>query len=138
MKAPYLRVRIATKTPGRSTKAAEIVKSLHNEIICNSHASGCQLPPVRALAHQLGISKNTVHSAYEELVSRDLVITKERQGFFVKETALAKNIEIPFQAGTTTFSKPLIIPHVDDHDVINLSSVFIDPDWSGVTKTNSS
>lgn len=134
MKAPYLRVRIDTQFPGRSTKTKEIVASLQNEINSSPHASNCRLPPIRVLAHQLGISKNTVQVAYQELVSRNLVINKERDGFYVREkTSLAEQTQpsLPSvsQAGTTPyFPSPRPSARSNGDGVINLCNIFIDPD----------
>src|SRR3979490_629234 len=45
--------------------------------------AGSRLPPVRALENQLGLLKNTAQAAYDELVARGLVETREREGVFV-------------------------------------------------------
>ncbi len=128
MKGTYLRMRIESMTQGHSIRAADIVASIQKEILNNPSAQGCRLPPIRVLAHQLGLSKNTVHAAYEELISRDLVISKKRQGFFVQTPDPYPPPKRSFQAGQASFRQlfpPL--PYFESEDLIHLGNVFVDP-----------
>jgi DNA-binding transcriptional regulator YhcF (GntR family) len=47
---------------------------------------GERLPPVRALAEQLGLAVNTVAKAYRELEDAELVIARGRLGTFVADS----------------------------------------------------
>ncbi len=48
--------------------------------------AGTRLPPVRALATQLGLAANTVARAYKELEADGVVVTEGRRGTFVAST----------------------------------------------------
>lgn len=128
MKDIYLRIRIESQTPGQPVRAGDIVASIQKEILSNPSAQGCRLPPIRVLAHQLGMSKNTVHAAYEELISRDLVLSKKRKGFFVQ---ISQSFPLPKQtlkAGEASFSPlPPPLPYFKSGDLIQLGNVFVDP-----------
>ena len=49
--------------------------------------SGARLTSIRALATQLGVSPNTVVTAYDRLVAQGLVDSRGTAGFFVCEFA---------------------------------------------------
>jgi GntR family transcriptional regulator/MocR family aminotransferase len=68
MRAPYVSFRV--EPTGRRANAADIVTSVGREIASGALPAGSRLPPVRVLEQQLGISKNTVQAAYDELMAR--------------------------------------------------------------------
>jgi GntR family transcriptional regulator len=51
---------------------------------------GERLPPVRALAEQLGLAVNTVAKAYRELEGAGMLIARGRLGTFVADTLPAR------------------------------------------------
>jgi DNA-binding transcriptional regulator YhcF (GntR family) len=51
--------------------------------------AGTRLPPVRALAEQLGLAANTVAKAYRALEADRVVVTEGRRGTFVASGAAA-------------------------------------------------
>lgn len=109
---------------------SKVATDIESEIKKGGLPVGSKLPPVRVLAHQLGISKNTVQAAYEELVSRAVVKNVERKGFYVDESFVAKSSESPFinaslpnLISTDFGSRPKLGKHI-----VNMSGVFIDPD----------
>ncbi|ANJ26889.1 aminotransferase class I/II-fold pyridoxal phosphate-dependent enzyme [Agromyces aureus] len=63
---------------GRS--AAEIAESLRTLIERGKLRPGDALPPVRALAEQLGVNRNTAVSAYRQLTNAGVVVTLGRGG----------------------------------------------------------
>lgn len=67
---------------GGST-AAEISESVRDLVERGELAPGDQLPPVRALALQLGVNRNTVLAAYRSLVSARIAATGGRTGTVV-------------------------------------------------------
>lgn len=67
--------------------ANEIFDSIRQHITSGTLAKGETLPPVRELATQLGVNRNTVASAYKRLVTSGLALSQGRNGTVVKETA---------------------------------------------------
>jgi len=62
--------------------AEDVVRTVLAEVRAGHLPAGGRLLPVRALEHQLGLSKNTVQAAYDELVARGALETREREGEF--------------------------------------------------------
>lgn len=63
---------------GRS--ASEIADSLRASIERGAVRPGAALPPVRTLADQLGVNRNTVVAAYRQLTHAGIVVTRGRGG----------------------------------------------------------
>jgi DNA-binding transcriptional MocR family regulator len=130
---PYLRINFNRQNPGRPLSVNQIVTAIKEQMAMDKVAPGCRLPPVRVLAHQLGISKNTVQIAYDELAAQGLVESKQRVGLFVASDAPPKTV-----ARTAKVPPPAFVslppryaaerrPKAVD-EPIDLSSVFIDPE----------
>jgi GntR family transcriptional regulator len=60
--------------------ADQIVRGLRSAIALGEVKPGDELPPVRQLAHDLGINLNTVARAYRSLEARGLVHTARGRG----------------------------------------------------------
>jgi DNA-binding transcriptional MocR family regulator len=69
--------------PIRGTTAAQIANSVRDLIASGKLAPGAALPPVRALAAELGVNRNTVATAYRQLVSTGVTETHGRGGTVV-------------------------------------------------------
>ena len=129
MRAPYVAIRV--EATGRRASAADIVASVVREVASGALPAGSRLPPVRVLEHQLGISKNTVQAAYDELMARGIVEPREREGVFV---AVAPAAIAPVAPPPTAPPLPAVVPApliraADRTDgSIALSNVFIDRD----------
>src|SRR5690606_21581752 len=128
-KTPFVRLNFDATHNGRRVSLEELVQSLRKQILADTHLKGCRLPPVRALAHQLGISKNTVQAAYDELKAQTLIESKDRTGLFV---AYGKDPSLTFEMSEIPcpeLNKPDCLPRLrpNPNDVIFLSSVFVDP-----------
>lgn len=128
-RAPFVRVNFQPSGPRRRVNAEDIVRTLAEEVGAGRLPRGSRLPPVRALEHELGISKNTVQAAYDELCSRGLLLTKERDGVFVAEAPSAAWAATPLGAPAPRFGEPALDrQRLPEPDVLPLSMVFIDPE----------
>jgi 2-aminoadipate transaminase len=128
-RAPYVQVNFQPGTGRRRVNAEDIVRVLADEVGTGRLPRGARLPPVRVLEHQLGISKNTVQAAYDELVSRGVLSARERDGVFVGGSE-APSLELAAPRGAPAprlraFSLKRQRPV--EPDVIPLGMVFIDP-----------
>ena len=68
---------------GKKTLYEQIYEYLKNEIQQGSIPSGERLPSTRLLASQLEVSRSTVQSAYEQLLSEGYVEAVPCRGYFV-------------------------------------------------------
>lgn len=66
----------------------QIYQRLKTAIADGYYQSGDQLPSFRAYASHLGVSLNTVKTAYFQLLEEGYIISKERCGFFVDKIEL--------------------------------------------------
>ena len=59
------------------------------------------LPSSRELARHLGIARNTVVLAYQQLIDEGYLISRERSGYFIDKTMLAGRVRVePLKLGT--------------------------------------
>lgn len=126
-KAPWVAVHVSSAEPGRRVGASDIVDALAQQIRGGHVPHGARLPPVRVLERRLGISKNTVQAAYDELVARGLVVSREREGVFV---AVPQGDPAPqrraLHATPVTWAAPLVVSE-PLRGLFDLGNVFIDP-----------
>jgi DNA-binding transcriptional MocR family regulator len=133
-RAPYVSFAVRSERPGHRVGSDAIVRALSEEIRSGRFPAGARLPPVRVLEHQLGISKNTVQTAYDELAARGLLETREREGVFVAavETTAAPvplaKPPLPQVRPSPSLLRPV------PRGVLSLSSVFVDPELLPRTK----
>lgn len=77
-------------TPGRDRSESlyrQLYRGLAEAIKTGRLAPGTRLPPTRVLAEQLGLSRQTVIAAYQELHADGLVGGHVGRGTFVMEPA---------------------------------------------------
>jgi len=126
---PYVSVNFAASQAGRRVSQRDIVEQLSQEITSGRLRPAMRLPPVRALEHRLGISKNTAQAAYDELVARGLLEARLRQGVFVAvppEGVVAAPVRQP--SAPRLVGPDLPRPQPVRSDRLELSNVFIDPE----------
>src|SRR5690625_4507885 len=63
-----------------ASTAAEIAEAVRDLVDTGKLAPGASLPPVRALAEQLSVNRNTVVAAYGLLVQAGVAVTRGRAG----------------------------------------------------------
>jgi len=125
MRAPYVSIRV--EPSGRRANAADIVTSVGREISSGTLPAGSRLPPVRVLEQQLGISKNTVQAAYDELMARGVVEPREREGVFVAAAAAgARPVEQVIEPPLPVIVPPPLSRPDRSDGAISMSNVFID------------
>jgi GntR family transcriptional regulator/MocR family aminotransferase len=130
VRAPYFSIAVQSESPGHRTSADDLVRAVVTELKAGRLPAGGRLPPVRALENQLGISKNTVQAAYDELVARGLLEAREREGVFVAQGPDAVPL---IEAQTVPPSPPLrpvpaLFSRAAPEGSIALSTVLIDPE----------
>ncbi|MEO0624866.1 MAG: PLP-dependent aminotransferase family protein [Pseudomonadota bacterium] len=57
------------------------------------------VPSTRAMAHRLGVSRNTVTLAYQALVAEGFLVSRERSGFYVDPAAFEGLTPVPLAKG---------------------------------------
>lgn len=127
-KLPYLRLRVERSSPERKVTGSDIVAAVDREYDAGRLPSGCRLPPVRVLQHQLGIAKNTVQRAYDELVARGIVENRVRLGYFIVGPDKSHPRTKPLVPSSPTFFEPYPVQPARKpaRGTLNLGSVFID------------
>ncbi len=92
----------------------QLYKYLKVEIQHGNIVAKTKLPSQRSLAHHLNISRNTVDTAYQQLLAEGYVVSKERQGLYVEE--LEKHY---FQSSVLeSMEMPQKSNHIKDSSVI--------------------
>jgi DNA-binding transcriptional MocR family regulator len=82
---------------------------------------------VRVLEQQLGLSKNTVQVAYDEVVARGLLEAREREGVFVASRASFPEVPPVAMPPAPRLRPPSLVLEHRKPGEIALSSVFVDP-----------
>jgi len=76
-------VRLALDPDSTEPPYAQLRESVRRRVASGELAPGTRLPPVRALATELGLAANTVARAYRELEHLGVIETRGRAGSFV-------------------------------------------------------
>jgi GntR family transcriptional regulator/MocR family aminotransferase len=80
----------------------QLCDQVRDRIANGSIAQNSQLPPSRGLATDLGISRSTVVTAYEQLVAEGYIEGRSGSGFYVRELA---EIDLPKVAGNVSSTR---------------------------------
>lgn len=72
----------------------QIVRQLQEAIEAGRVARGTRLPSTRSLARTLGVSRNTVLTAYEELAARGFVRSRRGAGVYVFVPATVSGFDL--------------------------------------------
>ena len=67
----------------------QICEMVSSAITSQTLSPDKRLPSCRELAEQLGVSRNTVFSAYNQLIDLGLLVARDRSGYFINPIALA-------------------------------------------------
>jgi GntR family transcriptional regulator len=71
----------------------QLVEEIKRLIMIGELKEGDSLPPIRTLAKQLDVDKNTVARAYQELFTQQFIEGNRRKGSFVKNRIPVLNNE---------------------------------------------
>ncbi len=130
MRIPYVALHVSPNGGRTKPGARDIVTAVRAEVDRGRLPAGSRLPPVRSLERSLGISKNTVKSAYDELCERGLCESRAREGVFVAQRFAARVRDVAKRAPTPVRLRetPEVIGGWPKSGRLPLSMVFIDPD----------
>lgn len=81
-----MELRIEMPAAGSRGRGAALHRQIRAAIIDGRLAAGVRLPTTRELAGLLGVSRNTVVGAYEQLASEGYLVSRQRAGTFVAAT----------------------------------------------------
>lgn len=82
-------------TPSGLPLFQRIAESIASEIRRGRLTSGARLPSSRRLAQDMGVHRNTILAAYDELASRGYVTTEPAKGTFVTDEVPTPSIDRP-------------------------------------------
>ncbi len=101
----------------------KIYEELRDAILSGQWPGGARLPSRRTMAANLGVSLNTVSSAYQQLVDEGYLEARERSGFYVEKLPWEelRRVEAPEQTDCTPEPGP------QNETVIDFSDPGIDP-----------
>lgn len=71
----------------------QLIESFVSAILDSKISINSPLPSSRELSKQLGIARNTVVHAYQQLIEDGYLTSRERSGYFVNESILAGRVE---------------------------------------------
>ncbi len=77
---------------GGKSLQTQIRQKLVDGILNGSFPPGMKLPSSRSLARQLGVARNTVVAAYQQLIADGYLVSRQRSGIFVNEEILQSRI----------------------------------------------
>lgn len=103
---------------------SQIRQSVVEAILARAILPGDKLPSSRALATQLGVSRNTVVLAYQALIDTGYIQPRERSGYVVSADAPVTSL---VEDGSSTDTSLEIAETVDWHDKLVHSSIDISP-----------
>ena len=86
--------------------ADQVVRQLREAIEAGRLVRGTRLPSTRSLARRLGVSRNTVLTAYEELVSCGFIRGQRGAGMFV--AAAVPSVDVRAIVREAQFPSPMI------------------------------
>src|SRR5687767_5168528 len=92
---------------GRGSRQAQLTRALKEAVLGGRLRSGDRLPATRALAGELGISRNTVLASYEELAAEGFLLGKVGSGSYIApiETHVHEKTEAPAEVRLSAYAQ---------------------------------
>lgn len=100
-----LRAPIEISPKSKEPLYRQLRKALEHQILSGTYSPDVPLPSSRDLSHELGLSRNTVNAAIQELVATGLIEARPRSGHFVNSRLLADVAAV--SAGTRRMTGPI-------------------------------
>lgn len=85
---------------------SQLREKLVHAILDGHIPAGAPLPSCRHLAKQLGVARNTVTLAYQQLVDNGYLIARERSGYYVNQEILSGRVPAPRRQPSTGAHMP--------------------------------
>ena len=98
--------------------ALQIARQLQNAIARGRVPRGATLPSSRALARALGVSRNTVLTAYDELMARGLISGRRGAGMRVEPGAGIRGFDVRLVLREAQYSSRTVVLHDPDGNPI--------------------
>lgn len=77
-----------TDTASAKTLYLQVYEQFKRDILEGVYSAGQKLPPIRKLADDLGVARNTVEAAYRQLLQEGFVSSKQGSGYTVEQIIL--------------------------------------------------
>lgn len=107
----------------------QIRQRMIDAILDGLFASGRKLPSTRALAQHLGVARNTVVLAFQQLAADGYIIARERSGLFVNEEMVKGRRAISRVGGRTEASHSTVWSDKIKGGVTETDAQRVPPDW---------
>ncbi|MGF7036156.1 GntR family transcriptional regulator/MocR family aminotransferase [Paenibacillus mucilaginosus] len=88
---PLLIPPISAAYPGEPLHA-QVYRTLKEELLGGRIAPGGRLPSIRQLAQHLGISRNPVEAAYDQLAAEGYIASRPKSGYYAADLELLEDI----------------------------------------------
>lgn len=99
----------------------QVTRQLQQAIDAGRLAPGTGLPSTRSLARLLAVSRNTVLSAYDELVARGVLTGRRGAGMYVFIPASASGVRIRSMLQDAQYPSCTAVVHDQDGNLISVA-----------------
>jgi DNA-binding GntR family transcriptional regulator len=97
----------------------QVARQLHVAIEAGRLRAGTRLPSTRTLARMLGVSRNTVLAAYDELTARGLVRSRRGAGTYV--TASVSSFDLKCILRDAHYPSRTVVMQDPDENAISIA-----------------
>lgn len=94
----------------------QLRRQVREQVETGTLAAGTRLPPVRALAAELGLAANTVARAYRELEADGVLDTRGRAGTFVA----GRGVDAEARAAARAYAERIVTLGLSPADALRL------------------
>ncbi|EMQ97293.1 MocR-like pyridoxine biosynthesis transcription factor PdxR [Paeniglutamicibacter gangotriensis] len=124
-----VRAPIAVSTESAEPLYRQLRQALEHQIFSGSLVPNQPLPSSRELARELGLSRNTVNAAYQEMLASGIIESHSRRGYFINTEMLRKAVPAgrpaPMDASAIDWSR-----HIRPREDAGMPEITKVRDWS--------